>query len=127
MENMAERMARLGIGEVSESRMESLTMAHELVDDATFTRLAGATRLYRMPTIVLPRLHLEGLSRGRGWARKGTGDNAQWGKRVDGGYRVGPGKWIVGATDGFRRKDSRAWTVANITVGDNIWTIANAN
>lgn len=127
MENMAERMARLGIGEVSESRMESLTMAHELVDDATFTRLAGAARLNRKPMIFLPKLHLEGLSRGRGWARKGTGEKAVWAERTERGYRVGPGKWVVGATDGFRRKDSRAWTVANITVGDNIWTIANAN
>lgn len=75
-------------------------------------------------TICLPPHRYEGLSRGRGWARKGRGANAEWGERTDGGYRVGPGRWTVGGNDGFSRKGEVIWTVEHIRVGEETWTVA---
>lgn len=74
---------------------------------------------------MLPPHRFESLSRGSGWCRKGKGDSATWGERTDGGYRVGPGRWIVGGNDGFRRKGSDEWTVEHVTVGGQIWTVAS--
>lgn len=113
--------------EITDSRKETLTMAAdagasieqlEILRDAMRVRRKG-------DTIILPRHHYESCSRGRGWARKGKGSNAEWGERVDGGYRVGPGRWVVGGHDGFRRKDADTWEVSHITIGDHIWTIAS--
>jgi len=107
-------------------RMESLRLATEAgADMATLTRIAGALRVARKSTIVLPRQRLENLSRGKGWARKGRGTTATWGERVDGGYEVGAGKWTVGGSDGFTRKGEDQWTVEEIKVGAETWTIAN--
>lgn len=126
IQDTADRIARLGLTEISESRMRSLVLAHESgVDDETFGALGRAVRLARQASIVLPAHRFESLSRGRGWARQGRGDGATWGERVDGGYRVGTGRWSVGATDGFQRKNSTIWDVEHITVGDQTWTIAN--
>ena len=122
------RMARLGITntDASARRLKLLTLAHVLVDDALFTELVRARRLSPKDTITLPPHRFEGLSRGRGWARKGRGENAVWGERKNtGGYRVGPGKWSVGATDGFTRKGSDEWVVKHVTVGTEIWTVAS--
>jgi hypothetical protein len=91
-ETVSDRIARLALEGISEQRLESLSIAHPLVDDATFARLANALRLRRADTITLPAHRFEGLSRGRGWARKGRGASVEWGERVDGGYRVGPGR-----------------------------------
>src|SRR4051812_24609057 len=99
-----------------EKRLETLTIAHDKVDDATFTKLANALRAARKDTVLLPAHRFEGLSRGKGWARKGRGDSAVWGERDDGGYRVGPGKWTVGGNDGFTRKGQDEWVVAHIQV-----------
>lgn len=111
--------------DVPETRHRNLTAAIELgADDAALTALCEARRTSRKSTIVLPPQRLENLSRGRGWARKGRGQSAEWGERVDGGYRVGPGRWIVGGSDGFSRKGEDEWTVKNITVGAETWTIA---
>lgn len=111
---------------LSAPRIESLHLAHAAgVDDDTFVQLAKAARLARKATIVLPAHRFEGLSRGRGWARKGTGDSAVWGERVEGGYRVGPGRWSVGGHDGFSRKGSETWTVTHIAVGADTWTVAS--
>jgi len=112
--------------EVGEKRRESLQIAIDLgADQKTLEQLRDAARIYRADYIVLPAHRYEGLSRGRGWARKGRGDSAVWGERTDDGYKVGPGRWTVGATDGFSRKATNDWTVKNIKVGDQIWTIAN--
>lgn len=123
-ETVTDRIARLALDDISEARLGSLTIAHPIVDDATFARLSNALRLERKDTIVLPAHRYESLSRGRGWARQSKGSGAVWGDRVDGGYRVGPGRWTVGATDGFSRKGSDDWTVSYIRVGEMTWTVA---
>lgn len=53
-----------------------------------------------------------GLSRGRCWGRLGTGDNVTWAPK-DGSYVTlpSPGKWTVGSSDGFSRKESSTYTV----------------
>ena len=96
-----------------------------LFDDAALIRLRDAGRLSRAATIVLPHHKYEHLSRGRGWARGGQGANVVWGEKVDDGYRVGPGRWSVGSTDGFSRKGSVVWHVAHVKVGPQTWTIAD--
>jgi hypothetical protein len=128
-EEAVERIARLGLAEqltdITAKRLESLSLANLRVSDEIFTTLALALRLSRKTTIILPMHRFEGLSRGRGWARKGSHANAEWGEREDGGYRVGPGRWIVGGNDGFQRKGQTVWTVKHIQVGDETWTIAD--
>lgn len=111
---------------ISDSRRESLTRAVELgADDDTLVALCDALRVSRSDSIVLPAHRLENLSRGRGWARKGSRDSAVWGERTDKGYRVGPGRWTVGGNDGFRRKGEDTWTVAHVPVGPQTWTVAS--
>lgn len=110
---------------ISDTRAETLRLAVELGADAkTIEVLCAAVRVARKPSIVLPAHRYEGLSRGRGWARKGKGENAEWGERVDGGYRVGPGRWSVGGNDGFSRKGETRWDVKHVQVGDQAWTVA---
>jgi len=113
--------------EVTDSRRELLDVA--CAAGATRTALEAirdAIRVSSGPLITLPAHHFEGLSRGRGWARKGRGESVVWGDRVDGGYRVGPGNWTVGASDGFRRKKSVTWAVLHVDVGDlRVWTVAS--
>lgn len=111
----------------SEARILTLELAAAKgADAATIETLAAARRVHRYsPVITLPAHRYEGLSRGRGWCRLGVGKSAVWGERVDGGYKVGPGKWVVGATDGYNRKDSTTWTVRQIMVGNAVWTIAD--
>ena len=112
--------------DVSEARLGRLREALALgATESVLMTLRDATRLSRSTEIVLPAHRYEGLSRGRGWCRQGRGDSAVWGERVGDGYRVGPGRWTVGATDGFRRKDSTDWVVRHITVGAQTWTIAD--
>ncbi len=109
-----------------ESRIETLKKAIELgADDTTLEILCDANRVGRGETVVLPAHRYEGLSRGKGWARKGRGTNAIWGERVSNGYRVGPGNWTVGGNDGFSRKGETTWTVKHVRVGDQIWTVAS--
>jgi len=110
---------------VSEKRREALVLAIELgADDATLIVLRTVIRLDRSETVILPAHKFEGLSRGRGWARKGRGKNVTWGERVNEGYRVGPGNWVVGGNDGFSRKGETPWRVEHIKVGDQTWTTA---
>lgn len=125
-ETVADRIARLSLDAISPSRLETLTQAHPLVADATFRLLASAMRVARKASIVLPAHRYESLSRGRGWARQGRGDSAIWGDREDKGYRVTTtGRWVVGASDGFSRKDETTWDVTRVVVGAETWTIAN--
>lgn len=125
-ETVAARIERLVPGATpTEKRLESLTIAHPLVDDATFAALVTAMNVARKDTVTLPVQRFENLSRGRGWARKGRGDSAVWGERTEKGYRVGPGRWTVGGQDGFSRKGEVAWTVKHVTIGTETWTIAN--
>lgn len=125
-ETVEARIARLGLADISEARLESLLLAMAAgVSDETFRALGEAMRVNRAATIILPAHRFEGLSRGRGWARKGKGDSAEWGEREKGGYRVGPGRWTVGGSDGFSRKGSDSWTVAHVQVGAETWTVAS--
>lgn len=127
VETVTARIARLVDGTISSGRIESLTLAHAAgVDDDTFFSIAAAERVQRdATTIGLPQHKLAQLSRGKGWCRQGRGDSAIWGEIVDGKYRVGPGKWTVGGSDGFARKGQIEWTVEHITVGGKTWTIAD--
>ena len=71
---------------LGDGRRQSLRLASEAgVDMATLTRIAAALRVERKATIVIPMQRYEMLSRGKGWARKGRGDKAVWGERVEGG------------------------------------------
>lgn len=124
MESVAERIARLALTDISESRLETLTIAHPLVDDALFAEISNALRVSRGAKVRLPAHRFEGLSRGRGWARKGKGAAAEWGERDGSVYIVGPGKWTIGGDDGFRRKGADEWKVTHVRVGDQTWTIA---
>lgn len=119
--------AIVGSKEISDKRRESLVMAIELgASDKLLVQIRDAIRIARnSTTIVLPSHHYEGLSRGKGWCRKGRGDGAVWGERTDGGYCVGPGRWTVGASDGFSRKGSDDWQVTHVIVGGRTWTVAS--
>jgi hypothetical protein len=79
-------------------------------------RIADACRTSEQASgILLPAGRYEGLSRGRGWARRGTGSDVEWGTREDGGYRVATeGTWTIGSTDGFSRKDATQWKVSRV-------------
>jgi hypothetical protein len=125
-ESIESRLARLNISGLSDKRSNTVKIAHDAgVDDATLKSIAEAIRVGWGETIVLPPNRLELCSRGRGWARLGKGDKAQWGERVDTGYEVGPGRWTVGGNDGFTRKKEDVYDVKHITVGGKTWTIAN--
>lgn len=124
-ETVTDRIARLKLEDIGETRLALLTEAHSLVDDTTFARISDAMRVAKSMTVVLPAHRYEGLSRGKGWARQGVGKSAVWGERVSGGYRVGPGRWTVGGNDGFRRKGETEWNVEHVTVGGETWTIAD--
>lgn len=111
---------------ISDARRASLSLAIEAgADDATLVVLRDAVRLSRRATIVLPAGRFEHLSRGRGWCRLGRGSSAVWAERADkGGYVAGPGRWTVGSTDGYARKDQTQWAVRHVAVGAQTWTIA---
>jgi len=111
---------------MSAVRLERIAKAISLgASDKALEQLSEAVRTNTAGTIVLPAHRYEGLSRGKGWARLGKGVGAQWGDRVEGGYRVGPGRWTVGASDGFSRKGSTTWDVAHVMVGSETWTVAS--
>lgn len=109
--------------EVSDVRRETLTRAIELgADRKTLVVLRDAVRVNRASTIVLPQGRFANLSRGRGWCRKGKGASAEWADADE--HRVGPGKWVVGSSDGFSRKQQTPWTVEHVQVGAQTWTVA---
>lgn len=125
---VSDRISALDCGEINDARRLLLAKAIALgADDAALTVLGKALRASVKTTILIPNHSLATLSRGRGWCRKGKGDSATWGERdEDGlGYRVGPGKWIVGGHDGFSRKRQEEWKVEHVTVGDETWTVAS--
>ena len=124
-ETIESRLSRLSLTACSPARLETLAIAHPVADDATMAVLAAAVRVGRKETVILPADRLESKSRGRGWARQGNGAVVVWGERTDGGYRVGPGKWLVGGTDGFQRQETTNWDVKHIQVGGETWTIAD--
>lgn len=94
------------------------------VTDEVLAVLCLADRLSRTGVVVLPYQRYAMLSRGRGWCRRGRGDSAVWGDDTGKGYRVGPGHWTVGGSDGFSRKGQDEWEVEHVRVGCETWTIA---
>ena len=111
--------------DVDDARRETLLIAIALgASDKILVAIRDAARVSHKDTIVLPPGRFEHCSRGRGWARLGKGDNVTWGERDAKGYLVGPGKWAVGSSDGYKRKDSVAWNVKHISVGAETWTVA---
>lgn len=112
--------------QLTPSRLESLRSAIELgASGESLIKIRDCSICRKQSQVILPALRYESLSRGRGWARKGRGTVVAWGERIDTGYLVGPGRWEVGATDGFSRKDKCTWDVEHVSVGDQTWTIAN--
>lgn len=78
-------------------------------------------------SVILPANRLESLSKGRGWARLGKYDDATWGTKAEGGYRVNrPGAWVVGGDDGFGRKREDSYKVSRIKIGDLFWVVAHS-
>jgi hypothetical protein len=128
IESLIEYRLSLGAARdgMSEARLDSIRHAIELgASNETLETLAGATRLSRDATIVLPPHRFEGMSRGKGWARKGSGKSVSWGERRIVGYRVDPGRWTIGGNDGFSRKEQTVWDVQHVRVGDETWTVAS--
>jgi hypothetical protein len=108
------------------SREATLTAAIKLGASAAALRSIALSRLVsKSLTIALPPHRYEGLSRGKGWARKGSGDSVVWGEKAREGYLVGPGRWVVGGNDGFNRKGENHWEVEHVQVGSSIWTVAD--
>ena len=127
-ESLTERCERLGISlkHTSEGRKSRLVRATEIgADDATFVRLHGASRVGSAKSVTLAPGRYDHCSRGKGWARLGSGYDAQWGEATDGGYLVTQtGSWVVGSSDGFSRKDQRTDKVSLVQVGTAKWFIA---
>lgn len=119
-ETLEGQIARLelDVSDCSEARVKLLARAHLLgVSDAALRVLVGAVRISSGETITLPAGRYEHLSRGKGWARQGSGDRAVWGERTATGYAVTAGRWTVGSDDGFRRQDRTTWDVTEVRVG----------
>jgi len=51
-------------------------------------------------------------SRGKAWARQGSGSNVVWARKSEGTVYLTPGIWTVGSDDGFGRKETVEWTVS---------------
>jgi hypothetical protein len=108
-----------GVHEIRDARRASLRIAISAgADRAALRLLAEAARLSRSALVKLPQGRFADLSRGKGWCRRSDGTFAN-------DYRVGPGRWTVGSTDGFRRKDRVTWDVSHVTVGRETWTVAS--
>lgn len=124
-----DNLAALGrhLGPTSAKRFEKLLWALQAkAPYEALKTIATATRVSTTEQITLPVGRYAHTSRGKGWCRKGTGSDAEWGNGpVDGVYLVGPGTWTVGSDDGYNRKDKTTWKVESLRVGDQTWTIAN--
>jgi hypothetical protein len=69
--------------------------------------------------IKLPQGRFGHTSRGKSWIKVSGGrDNF-----LD-SYTVGAGKYTVGSSDGYTRKEKIEWKVENIQVGNEVWTVA---
>jgi hypothetical protein len=102
--------------EISDERCHTLVVAAAAgATPADLKAIAEATRASRGAYIWVPCHRYESLSRGRGWARLGSGKDVVWGERSNGGYRLRQeGRWSVGGHDGFQRKGETTWTVRRV-------------
>lgn len=107
-------------------RVTSLMLANEAgCDDKTFSAIAHATKVHRNSgTIVLPPHRYESCGGGMGHCCQGRGERTIWAQRVSGGYKVIPGNWVVSAECGSDRAGDISYHVCNVTVGDQVWTLA---
>ena len=79
---------------------------------AELRKLATAVRIGTNEGITLPAGRFAGLSRGKGWCRQGSGSSAEWISAENGWYPITErGKYIVGSSDGYSRKEQTPWTV----------------
>jgi hypothetical protein len=111
-----------------EKRLTFILEAHELgATFKTLKALASAWRVSKKPSVEVPPGKFENLSRGRGWARLGSGQGVTWAQKLDNGnYKLDQeGKWHVGSTDGFKRKSDVEYVVKFHPVGDKTWTTAH--
>jgi N-formylglutamate amidohydrolase len=102
--------------EITDERCHTLVVAAAAgATPADLKAVAEATRASRGAYIWVPCHRYEGLSRGRGWARLGSGKDVVWGERANGGYRLRQeGRWTVGGHDGFSRKGETVWNVRRV-------------
>jgi hypothetical protein len=102
--------------EITDERCHTLVVAAAAgATPADLKAVAEATRASRGAYIWVPCHRYEGLSRGRGWARLGSGKDVVWGERANGGYRLRQeGRWTVGGHDGFQRKGETVWNVRRV-------------
>lgn len=109
----------------ADNRKESLQIAMRLgADEKTCRQLAGAERLRRVGGHIKIETRYGGLSRGKPWARDSS--DSMWAEKEGGAVLLTPGKWKVGSSDGFSRKESPSvWVVEEIKVGEETWLIAN--
>jgi len=115
----AEIMKELGVSYYTKARAVSIYLARKKgADFKTLLKLAKAEKLSRRDWIELDRGPYDHLSRGRGWCRRKDGVFFN-------DYKVGPGEYTVGSTDGFRRTKRFNYKVEHVKVGDEVWTIAN--
>ena len=119
---LGESAAR-GLGfTISEARSLFFQEAIELgVDYPTLAKIAEAKRISNGETITLPQCRYAHLSRGTSWIGAGHSGPVSFLRS----HSVGPGKYRVGGSDGFKRKETLKWTVEAIKVGPKTWTIAN--
>ena len=110
------------------ARDAAIAVAKSIGNDEAVAVLesAAAVGVQGELSVVLPPNRLESLSKGRGWARLGKFDDATWGVKCEGGYRVNrPGNWAVGGDDGFGRKREDSYKVARVKIGDLFWIVAH--
>jgi hypothetical protein len=114
---------------VKDRRREFLLRAMELgaTDDAIRT-LAKSKKIFARPNGNLSPLRYESLSRGRGWCRLGKGDNVVWAQKGDDGRYIidMEGRWSLGATDGFSRKETEEWVAKRVKINSTVsWMTLN--
>jgi len=112
----------LGLSECSDSRLVTIAIAAEASAGViVIEKLHGAARVSRTDSIKLPQHRFAGLSRGKGWCLTGATGKGEFIED----YRVGPGAYRCGGSDGFARKGADVWKVEHVQVGAAVWTIAN--
>jgi hypothetical protein len=121
-----ERWIGKSIGETTLFRLNLAILSKRLkMPPSVATKIIECQMIEEGFQIVLPRHHFENLSRGRGSCRSlDSNGNIVWGKRVDEGYLVGKGKWIVNGNDGFSRKKDVSWRVETVKIGNQNYTMA---
>lgn len=80
---------------------------------AQLVQVAAANRASRGDKIKISTKYGH-LSRGKAWARQGSGSSVTWAEKDGGTVWLTEGKWVVGSDDGFRRSQKDTWTVTRV-------------